>query len=329
MVAARLLLAPVLLACAALAQEPPEVPAAAWEGVDKVATPAPARWTAGATLRYRTRQRLQFGAGGGEEPTSLELGLLVERRVEAVDAEGARLVDTIRQLRFEQSTGGVAVRVDTADGTKSGHAPVDCLAALVGASFEVHVAKDGLVTRCAGGPALLDRALRLVEEPRRAGLRALYEQLLGDVALARRAQDGLVILPPGELRPGQAWTRALPAGAVALDVDLELEVEHVHLGRVVRDGVPCAKLLVRRRCAGLEEHEAPRLGARVSIEPFEARTAVFVRLEDGAVAAQEPVHLTYRATLGAQELACSSLSRTELVPATPPPATGDGEGLPR
>lgn len=319
---------PLLLACAALAQEPPEVPAAAWEGVERRALAAPTRWTAGATHRYRTRQRTQFCAGGGEEPTSIELGLLVERRVEAVEADGgARLVDTIRQLRWEQSTGGVALRVDTADGTKSGHAVADCLAELVGASFEVRVAKDGVVAGCAGGAALVDRALRAVDEARRGPLRAVYLQLFDDAALARRAQEGLVVLPARELQPGEAWRRTLPLGTPVIDVDVELEVEWVHLGRVVKEGVACAKLLVRRRCAGLEEHDAPRLGARVTLEPFEARTAVFVRAEDGVVVAQEPVHLAYRVTLGPQELSCASISRTELVAAAPA-APADEDGLP-
>lgn len=299
------------------------VPPEALQGVEQKALAAPVRFVAGTTRTYRLRERMEL-RNGPWGSMLLEMGLTLEQRVDAVGADGeAKLIDTIKEVLVEQGAADATRTLDTRDGTRSGEPALDAMAELVGGQLVLRVAKDGKILGCAGAAALVDRVLAAVPEGMQESVRFGLEQQLGEDVLIQRLQDGMVVLPEGELQPGHTWRRSSRQPVTGFGVfTLEVEQESVYLGQVVKDDVRCAKLLVRERCKGCKDQMFFELGptARISVDPFEARTAIYVRVDDGALVAFEPLTLEYRMTLDdpdSQEhhdMGVKSITRWDLVP---------------
>ena len=305
-----------------------EVPAAAWEGVEREA--ATLGWSprVGQVTSYRattTVQLLQdYGHEAGEQdPVEIRSTQAYRLEVLEVGEARVRVRCTARELVLALSASGMTLLTDSRDGTRSGNPGLDLFADLVDEPFVLELIREGQVSQIVD---LSDLHARL--KAKSSFERVDVAELVDGERLARELQPFFAELRPGEFASGARWAlrRSLQAAPGQIFDGVQT---WVYLGIAEFGGVKCAKLVGQFSLAPQELSEpGPNGVRRIAAEgrPYVA----YVSLEDGAVLGSEPQSMTVTTeqSLAGVEGTLTLTSETTVTalpaeaPAAPP---GEGE----
>lgn len=229
----------------------------------------------GDTLRYRIVQEIHdVSAGSGDFATDVGSGQVLQEKVKSVASDGTATIEcTWEALRIQMSipmVGDLSFDSTRTDGPASSSGQLKGLASVVGATFRMHLKRNGEVVSVSGVNEALSKAFP-EDDPSLKLPGGILGQSFNDDGMRRTLQSAF--LPDKSVAAGAMWKHDATFHPRSLG-DLKLHLDFAFTGMEKVGSASCAKLDVKY---AMEFGGTPDLSGPPGAEQFDTE----LKLEEG------------------------------------------------